>query len=46
MGRNNTTKIFVNLAKAKQFFGKLGFNFNDGQVWEVFYMNPSPIKQD
>src|SRR5215510_16615443 len=33
MGTNNTTKIFVNLPvkdlpKAKEFFGKLGFNFN------------------
>jgi predicted lactoylglutathione lyase len=33
MSANNTTKIFVNLPvkdlpKAKEFFGKLGFNFN------------------
>ncbi len=33
MSTNNTTKIFVNLPvkdlpKAKEFFGKLGFNFN------------------
>jgi predicted lactoylglutathione lyase len=33
MSINNTTKIFVNLPvkdlpKAKEFFGKLGFNFN------------------
>jgi predicted lactoylglutathione lyase len=33
MSTNNTTKIFVNLPvkdlpKAKEFFGKLGFDFN------------------